>query len=177
MPPQSALLRQPYLLHEVCEPRVRAQWAERKVSLQTLHLEFPLAVCGIEPDECLVFVAKLGVENGNFEWRCIAALALLEAGLDAFLHRRFPASRLKTFRQRIRELRLGGAAQVLGIKFPLFQNFGVVTLRPVGAEQAPVRTGIGRIVLNDFAARGDRLVGKTRRNLWVAAVKQNARTA
>src|ERR1700688_4385120 len=117
MPPQSALPRQPYLLHQVCEPRVRTQWAERKVSLETLHLEFPLAVGGIEPDECLVFIAKLGVEKGNFEWRCIAALALLEPGLDAFLHRRFPASRLKTLRQRIRKLRLGGAAQVLSIEF------------------------------------------------------------
>ena len=112
MPPQSALLRQLYLLYQVCEPRVRTQWAERKVSLQTQHLEIPLAVGGIEPEECLVFVAKLGVENGNFEWRCSAALALLEPGLDAFLHRRFPASRLEAFRQRIRELRLGGVAQV-----------------------------------------------------------------
>lgn len=43
MPPQSALLRQLYLLYQVCEPRVRTQWAERKISLQTQHLDIPLA--------------------------------------------------------------------------------------------------------------------------------------
>jgi hypothetical protein len=78
------LLRQSNLLHQFREARVRAQRAESKVSLQTLHLEFPLAVGGIEPDECLVFIAEFGVEKSNFEWRCLAVLALLEPGFAAY---------------------------------------------------------------------------------------------